>query len=186
LADPTCSCACQAVDADSVALVRFVDRISDACAWVSAWLFTAAGVMLTYEVVARYFFTRPTVWAAELSQLCLIWGSLLAMAWAMRARKHIAIVAVTSRLPAAPRRWLDALSLSFVALFSLPVLWKGGEVALDSFWRGRSTGTMLDIPNWWSESAVPFGFTLLAIQSVLEVRRVLRSQEQADDGEWAE
>ena len=36
--------------------------------------------MLPYEVIARYFFIRPTIWAAELSQLCLIWGSMLALA----------------------------------------------------------------------------------------------------------
>jgi len=131
--------------------------------------------MLTYEVAARYFFVRPTVWAAELSQLCLIWGSLLAMAWAMRARKHITIVAVTNQLPVRVRRCFELFSLGFVALFSVPVIWKGGEIALDSFVRGRSTGTMLDIPNWWSELAVPVGFGLLAVQIGVEVLRLMRA-----------
>jgi len=155
--------------------VKLVDHLSDTCAWIAAWLFSAAGVMLTYEVVARYFFVRPTVWAAELSQLCLIWGSLLAMAWAMRARKHITIVAVTNQLPPRARRWFELFSLGVVALFSVPVIWKGGEIALDSFVRGRSTGTMLDIPNWWSELAVPVGFGLLAVQIAVEVFRLMRA-----------
>jgi len=156
--------------------VKLIDRLSDTCAWVAAWLFTAAGAMLTYEVAARYFFIRPTVWAAELSQLCLIWGSLLAMAWAIRARKHIVIIAVTTRLAAGARRACELLSLSFVALFSVVVTWKGGEIALDSLARNRSTGTMLDIPNTWSESAVPIGFALLLVQTVVEILRLMRAE----------
>ena len=154
--------------------MKLVDLLSQACAWIAAWLFTAAGGMLTYEVVARYFFVRPTVWAAELSQLCLIWGTLLAMGWAIRWRKHITIVALTSRLPGSLRRWFELFSLGVVVAFSVPVIWKGGEIALESFLRGRSTGTMLDIPNWWSELAVPAGFALLAVQTFIEAVRVLR------------
>ena len=45
-------------------------------AWLAAWLFALAGAMLSYEVVARYFFLSPTKWAAELSQLCLIYGTI--------------------------------------------------------------------------------------------------------------
>ena len=52
-------------------------------AWLSAILFGMAGIMLTYEVGARYLFIAPTIWAAELSQLSLIYGTLLAMPWAL-------------------------------------------------------------------------------------------------------
>lgn len=54
------------------------DRFMLFLAWAAAILFVLAGCMLTYEVIARYFFIRPTIWAAELSQLCLIWGRCLA------------------------------------------------------------------------------------------------------------
>ena len=33
--------------------------------WIAAMLFFLAGAMLTYEVVARYLFVAPTIWAAE-------------------------------------------------------------------------------------------------------------------------
>ncbi|HCW68244.1 MAG TPA: C4-dicarboxylate ABC transporter substrate-binding protein, partial [Thalassospira lucentensis] len=34
------------------------DRLMLLLAWVAALLFVAAGCMLTYEVIARYFFIR--------------------------------------------------------------------------------------------------------------------------------
>ena len=49
-------------------LVSQFERLTLGFAWVAAWLFALSGAMLSYEVVARYFFLSPTKWAAELSQ----------------------------------------------------------------------------------------------------------------------
>ena len=151
-----------------------LDRLTTALAWLAAALFTLAGAMLTYEVVARYFFTAPTIWAAELSQLCLIWGALIAMAWALRARRHIVVDAVAALLPPAVRRWTDGFAMLFVAAFSAALVWKGWPIFWDSFERGRTTGSMLDLPSWVAELAVPLGFLLLGVQAVVEMVRILR------------
>ncbi|MEM6944379.1 MAG: TRAP transporter small permease [Pseudomonadota bacterium] len=140
------------------------------CAGIGAALFVAAGAMLTYEVVARYFFTAPTIWAAELSQLCLIWGTLLSMAYVLAHGRHIAVDAVAGRLPYAVRRVTETLALGVVAVFSGFVVWYGSKIFWDSFERGRTTGSMLDLPSWLAELPVPVGFAVLGIQAVLSMR----------------
>lgn len=150
------------------------DRLVRGLAWLAAVLFTAAGVMLTYEVLARYFFVKPTTWAAELSQLCLIWGCLLAMAWLLSARRHIAVDAVIQLLPTGVQRWVEAASMLIVAAFSAMVAWKGWEIFFDSFERGRTTGSLLDLPIWIVELAVPLGFALLFFQSLVEAARSIK------------
>jgi TRAP-type C4-dicarboxylate transport system permease small subunit len=150
-----------------------------ALAWCAALLFVLAGVMLTYEVVARYFFTRPTIWAAELSQLCLIWGSLIAMAWVLGARRHIAVDAVVVLLPMRVRRITEALAMAAVAVFSAWVVAYGWDIFYDSFERGRNTGSMLEMPSWIPELSVPFGFAVLFVQAVIEFFKALR-------GDWAD
>lgn len=142
-------------------------------AWVSAALFVAAGAMLTYEVVARHFFVAPTIWAAELSQLTLIWGSLLAMAWLLKARRHIAVDALTELLSQDQRRFTETLAMLVVAGFSGVVAVKGWEIFYESFVRGRTTGSMLDLPTWISELAVPIGFATLFLQAIIEAVRAL-------------
>ena len=151
--------------------MKTLDRLTLALAWIAALLFVAAGVMLTYEVLARYFFVRPTIWAAELSQMCLIWGCLIAMPWLMSARRHIAVEAVVRLLPDAARRAVEALAMIVVAAFSALVTWKGWAIFLDSFERGRTTGSMLDLPSWVAELAVPVGFALLFVQALVETGR---------------
>ena len=150
------------------------ERLVLSLAWLAAVLFTVAGIMLTYEVMARYFFIRPTVWVAELSQLCLIWGCLVAMAWLLSARRHIAVDAVIQLLPPSVQRWIEAAAMLVVAAFSAMVTWKGWSIFLDSFERGRTTGSLLDLPSWIVELAVPLGFALLFIQALIEAVRSAR------------
>lgn len=159
----------------------FFTRLTTGLAWFAALLFTASGVMLTYEVLARYFFTAPTIWAAELSQLSLIWGSLIAMAWALGARRHIAVDAVVRLLPEAVRRVTETFAMLAVAAFSGMVAWKGWDIFYDSFERGRTTGSMLDLPTWVAELSVPVGFALLLIQALIETKRAMAGEIVEDD-----
>lgn len=145
-----------------------IEKVAAIGAGIASVLFILAGAMLTYEVVARYFFTKPTRWAAELSQMCLIWGSLLAMAWLLKKRQHIQVDAVVRLLPATLAGIIDRIVMLLVAVFSMVVCWYGFEIFYDSFSRGRTTGSLLNIPIWIVELAVPVGFALLALQALLE------------------
>lgn len=148
--------------------MRYVfDQCVSICAWLAAYLFVLAGAMLTYEVVARYFFTKPTIWAAELSQMCLIWGTLLAMAKLLEQRQHIQVDAIVRHLPDRLATVLEALVMLIVAFFAGIVCYFGFEIFYDSFERGRTTGSMLNVPIWIVEFAVPFGFALLFVQALL-------------------
>ncbi|WP_417829430.1 TRAP transporter small permease [Thalassospira sp.] len=153
------------------------DRLTLILAWVAAILFVLAGCMLTYEVLARYFFVRPTIWAAELSQLCLIWGSLLGMPWALCARRHISVDAVTRLLAPKVQRLVEIIAMAFILVFSVMVTIKGWEIFYESFERGRTSGTMLDLPAWVAELPVAIGFALLAIQAVIEIIGLMRGKE---------
>lgn len=143
-------------------------------AFLAAALFVATGVMLSYEVVARYFFTAPTIWAAELSQMSLIWGSLLAMPWLLSTRRHITVTAITSIMSAPVRRILELLALVVVLVFSVIVAIWGWEIFYDSFVRGRTTGSMMNLPIWIVELSIPAGFALLSVQSIIEIFKVAR------------
>ena len=152
--------------------MRFVDQLSDGLGIVAGWIFFLTGLFLTYEVASRYLFNAPTVWAAEVSQLLLIWGVYLALGRMMHRRQNITIDFLYDRMAARPQRYADTVAVVITLVFALVIVWYGGWIALDSFVRGRSTGTMLNIPNWWSEAAVPLGFTVLCLQSVVELIRL--------------
>ncbi len=163
--------------------MAFMSRLNLIFAWLGAALFVATGFMLSWEVVARYFFVSPTIWAAELSQLCLIWGTLLAMPWALEKQRHIVVDAFVLLLPARTRTLIDGLVMLLTAAFCAMVVWKGGEIFWDSYIRGRGSGTMLGLPAWIAELAVPVGFVLLFVQSLIEAARSFGGRDTASGGE---
>ena len=156
--------------------MQVIDKLNDWLSQIAAWMFVCIGFILTFEVISRYFFNAPTIWAAEISQLLLIVGVYMALANIFHKRQHIAIDLLYDTLGTAGR-WLgDVFTLLFVGVFSTIVAYWGWLIAWDSFVSNRSTGTMLDIPNWWSEVVIPLGFALLVAQSAVELWRIFSGQ----------
>ncbi len=149
--------------------MKFVTLVSYWAAVFASGLLAFTGAMLTYEVVARYFFIRPTIWAAELSQLSLIWGCMLAMAYLLHIRRHITVDAITNKLSPRIKRLCAWISLGLVAAFSALVTFWGWVIFTDSFERGRTTGSLLNLPTWIAELAIPVGFFLLTLQAIIEI-----------------
>ena len=52
----------------------------------------------------------------------------------------------------------------------------GSQIFYDSFERGRTTGSLLDLPSWIAELPVPTLFAMLAIQAIIEIWKLLTDQ----------
>lgn len=153
------------------AFASLIDRIADHLAQLCGWAYFTIGLMLGFEVIARYFFNAPTIWAEELSRLLFIFATLLAAPALLRHNGHIRVTALTVLMGPGAQRLMRLLALGFVVAFCCVMVWYGKDAPLNSFMRGRSSGSMLDIPAWWSQSAVPLAFALLGLQAVIEFIR---------------
>ena len=156
---------------------RLAEKLSEGLGLVAGWLYFAAGMMILWEVVARYVFVAPTIWAEEMSRLVFIWASFLPLATLFRRRAHIEIHVLVDRLGPAGKKWAEVFSAAFTGLFAATAAWYGWDIAYDSFVVGRTTGTMLDIPNWWLEASVPLCFALLAVQCVSRMAMLILGKE---------
>lgn len=163
-------------------LGHLISRASDYAGLVSAWLLFATGVFLSWEVFARYVLRSPTSWAAEVSELCLMWGVFLALGYTIRRSENIVIDVVYLALPKHLRRVLDLFALLFVAVFGAIVFWYGLQIAWDSVVHGTTTATILDYPKWWAEAAIPAGFGLAILQCAVEVWRLIANGGSRDRG----
>ena len=149
-----------------------IDRLGKALAMLSAWLFFAVGGMITWEVIARYVFNAPTIWAEEMSRFFQVWAVYLAMAYLLRHRGLIRITLLTDHLGSRGRLLSDLFSLAVICVFSLVATWYGYLIVEESVRMGRATSTMLSVPRWTTESAIPVGFALLALQCLVEIARL--------------
>lgn len=137
----------------------------------------AIGLMITYEVVMRKVFNSPTIWVDETSRFCLIWAIYLASAHILKRRELITVELFTVSMSAKKRRFFELFALCVIVFFSGVAAYNGGQMVIESIEMGRRTSSMLGVPKWITESAIPAGFGLLFIQAVVEIVKLLRGDE---------
>jgi C4-dicarboxylate transporter DctQ subunit len=151
---------------------KLIERISEFLGHLAAWMFFTVGAMITYEVIARYVFLAPTTWAEEISEFFQIWATYLAAAYVLKHNDLIRITFLLDRAKPGIRRLLESISLLAVAVFCLVAIWYGMEILLESIEQNRHTATILGVPKWATESAIPLGALMLLMQAVVHFVRL--------------
>ncbi len=155
-------------------VIQLIDKITEKAALLAAWLFFSIGAMVTYEVVMRKVFNSPTIWVDEITRFVQVWAVYLASAHILKKRSLITVEMFSSSLSRGTLKKLELFSLVIIAVFSFVALYYGAGVVFESIEMGRKTSTMLGVPKWLTESAIPVGFTLLFVQVLVEISKLLR------------
>ncbi len=99
-------------------------------------------VMLVFEVVARYFFDSPTVWAHGYCQR--IFGSYFVMigAYTLLQNGHVRVDVLYNRFSVRKRAFLDVINYALLLIWSC-VLVKEGISFFTNSWAIRETDEMV-------------------------------------------
>jgi len=155
-------------------MINFIDRLTNRAGLLSAWMFFAIGVMVTYEVVMRKVFNAPTVWADEMARFFQIWAVYLAGAYVLKNHQLITVELFSDALHKKTGRLFDFFTLAIIMVFCGVAIWYGSAIVYESIEQGRHTSTMLGVPKWMTETAIPVTFALLLAQTVVEAIRLAR------------
>lgn len=128
-------------------------------------------VIASLQVGARYFFDRPLAWSEEGVRYVMIWTALLAAAWSVRDREHIAVDLILGYLPPRGRRALEVLRNVLVAAFCLVLLPSAVRVTQDVH---SQLGVAIEIPLSLVFVSLPLGLALMAWWSLRLALRALR------------
>jgi len=163
-------------------MVGLIERISHWVGVVAAWLLVPLVFAMVYEVIARYAFNAPTIWAYEIGYLMTGSGFLLGMAYALSRDAHIRIDVFSIRMSQRTRAIIDIVcyvGLLIPFLLALTqVLWRR---ALEAIASGEKSGQSAWNPVVWPFRTVFLAaFLLLILQVIAEIiksARRLRSEE---------
>lgn len=149
-------------------LSGLLDWINKVLLGLSMAAMVLTSLVLTYSVVARYFFKSPTDWQDEASVFMLVGVTFFSTAYVQSYRGHIGIEALASILPDsvnAVRLFLvDAISFLFCAFFS----WKSWTLFHEALVDGQTTSSTFAPPLWIPYSMMAAGITLLAVQLLVQ------------------
>jgi len=124
---------------------------------LSAWCLAVIVFSYCFEVVARYFFGTPTVWASSLVSYLLCAMIFLVVPELSRKKIHIFISIVPDTLPT---KWATALQRSthfagFVAC--MLATWFCLDATTAQYMRGILTINEWRIPKWMVSAFIPYG-----------------------------
>jgi len=153
-------------------IVRIVDTISEISGRLSAWMFFAIGLFITWEVVMRYVFTAPTIWVDEVSRIMQVWATYLAAAWVLKHRQMITIEIFLKDPNSLGRKLAETLAVVMLLIFAVTAMKFGFQLWLKSTLAGHTTDSYLASPKWLTHASVWVGMALLILQAVVELYRV--------------
>ena len=122
------------------------DIVSLVCSRIAMIMVALIVIVMFYEVVSRYVFARPTLWANELSLWIASFVFLLAGQYAMQQRSHIRIYVIYDMMPRWMQKSSDILSLFLIWFFTFAMVWGGFDDAMRRFLRMETFGTAWDPP----------------------------------------
>ena len=138
-----------------------IGRVSKAAALLSGLAALALAVLISFDVLMRYFFNRPQLIVDEVGPflLLVIFG---AAAQTFRLGGHVRVDLVTAYLPRPARAWLRAVNLVIGIAFLSVVIWVTTQSALTAFRYGRVSAVML-YPLWVFMLMIPAGLLLMVL-----------------------
>jgi TRAP-type mannitol/chloroaromatic compound transport system permease small subunit len=164
-------------------LVHAIDRIALWSGQLVSWLIVPMVLALVYEVVARYFFNAPTVWAYDVTFITYGTFFMLGSAYTLQRAGHIRTDSYYGQW--SPRRQGLVDAVCYVVFF-FPAMALFLWVTWDYFWvsymRDERSVTSPWLPRIWPlKGVMPLTCILLMTQGVAEL---IRSIYAARTGVW--
>jgi TRAP-type C4-dicarboxylate transport system permease small subunit len=151
---------------------KAVSIVQQYCVYVSAFLAGILALAVFYDVVARYLFNAPTIWANEISTYLLQFIVFFTIGFLQLEGKHLRVTFLLERLKGWPRKIMDALSAFLIIPYALVLVVYGYKFASNAFKLGLGSPTLLEIPLWIPYSFIFIGGALLVIASVCSVLQI--------------
>lgn len=152
------------------------DRILNVLAFLAAATIIFTMLLVTAEVVMRYFLNLSLVWGVEITEYLLLYMTFLGTAWLLKREGHVKVEILASQLNPRAQTLLSIITSILGAMMFLVITWFGAEVTHDHWVRHVVyPETVTGVPKAVILAVIPAGSFLLFIQFLRRTYRYLES-----------
>lgn len=153
------------------AYLRLTDWINARFAWVVAFLVAPMLIIMIWEIVMRYFFNMPSLWAYEISKFLYGGYIVLGGAYTFMAGGHVNVDIIYGKLSPRGKAIIDIITSSVVFLFLGVLFWVSLERTILSWQLGETTMSHWQPIYYPLRTTLPVGCFLFLMQVVAKLIR---------------
>lgn len=157
------------------------DWLNAKFAWIVAFLIVPMLIIMIWEIVMRYFFNSPSLWAYDVS--LFFYGGYIALggAYTHLARGHVNVDIIWGRLSPRGRAVLDVLTSGFAFLFIGVLFWVSLEITIHSWKIGETTMSHWQPIYYPLRTTLPAGCFLFLLQILAKLIRDVATVIKGED-----
>ncbi|MFH1490102.1 MAG: TRAP transporter small permease subunit, partial [Pseudomonadota bacterium] len=137
---------------------------------IGVFFLTMMMVIITVDVILRYFFNSPIDGSLELIQCVLVLTVLLAIPYTTVRKLHVSIDIVTSKLSESVRSRLERIVILISLVLCSLLVWRTLKFAMLKY-QNNEMSSVLNIPFAPFVAVVAFGFALAGVGLLVQLLR---------------
>jgi len=153
-----------------------VSRINNKLGKTISFLLIVIMLTTLFEIIARYFFNRPTIWVWGVNTQMFALIIFLGGGYHLLHRQVIVADILYERFSEKGKRIADIISFIIFLIFYGVLLWKGTSMAYKSIMQREYSQGFFSIPLYPIKAFLPIGTFLIIIQwGVMFIRNLIGS-----------
>ncbi len=152
-------------------VLHVIDLMSTWTGKTVSWLALAMMITIVYDVVARYFFMSPTIWAEETGRFLLTGYFLLGGAYTLYYKGHVRMDVLYTRLSVRGKAITDAFTFLMFAFVMIILIWFGSEMTWQSLKYWERTESYWAPPTFFVKVTVPISGLLMLLEGLAQLAR---------------
>ncbi len=155
--------------------LKFIDSLSEWTGKGVSFFIPLLSLIVAYEIVARYLFGKPTIWAHEMTDMLFGTAIIIGGAYSFYHGGFVNMDIVYAHLSTKTKAFLDLMTSFFTLSFLLILIWKGGQTAWKALITLERDSTQWAPPVYPIRLALFFGAILLLLQVLANFVRDLHT-----------
>jgi TRAP-type mannitol/chloroaromatic compound transport system permease small subunit len=158
------------------AVIRSIERITRSVGIMASLAIVPLVLATCYEVLARYAFSAPTIWAYEIGYTLTGSHFLLGMAYTLAVGAHIRIDIFSGKFSPRTRALIDLCAYSVMLPLLIWLSYALFQHLATGYLRSERSGqSAMNLPVWPFRIVFLVAFALLALQVLAEVVKTVRT-----------
>lgn len=152
---------------------KIMDKITS---YASVIIFIAMVLMVTYQVISRYFFSSPSSLTEVLTRYCFVWLIIISATYMFGQREHINIAVLKDKLPSKAKKIVNIIIECVTIVFAALVMVYGGfTITRMNF---VQIDSILHIPTGIIYSIIPICGVIIIFYSIYNIGLELKNKDE--------